>query len=49
MDRVVVMLDDVDAVEEHRLDRVLPRPQRERIVTQRPEVRIEDQDRPTAL
>ena len=28
----VVMGDDVDALEEHRLDRRLPRPQRERII-----------------
>src|SRR5882762_7130609 len=47
--RAVVVLDDVDAVEEHRLDRVLPRPERQRIVTQRPEVRIQHQYRPTAL
>src|SRR6185503_6999690 len=45
----VVVFDDVDAVEEHRLDRVLPRPERQRIVTQRPEVRIQHQYRPTAL
>src|SRR5882672_3209160 len=47
--RAVVMLDDVDAVEEHRLDRVLPRPERQRIITERPEVRIQHQYRPTAL
>src|SRR5207249_7300011 len=47
--RPVVMLHDVDAVEEHRLDRVLPRPERQRVVTQRPEVRIQHQYRPTAL
>ncbi|MET3161327.1 hypothetical protein ABIF34_008352 [Bradyrhizobium japonicum] len=48
-DRLIVMRDDVDAVEEHRLDRVLPRPQRQWVVTQRPEVRIQHQHRPTAL
>src|SRR4029079_2569984 len=48
-DRAVVLLDDVDAVEEHRLDRVLPRPERQRVVTQRPEVRIQHQYRPTTL
>src|SRR3954454_17921275 len=49
MHRAIVMLDDVDAVEEHRLDRVLPRPERQRVVTQRPEIRIQHQYRPTAL
>src|SRR5258706_9420243 len=47
--RAVIVLDDVDAIEKHRLDRVLPRPERQRIVTQRPEVRIQHQNRPTAL
>src|SRR5712671_746306 len=47
--RAVVMLNDVDAIEKHRLDRVLPRPKRQRIVTERPEVRIQHQYRPTAL
>src|SRR5207247_2562033 len=47
--RAVVVLHDIDAVEEHRLDRVLPRPERQRVVTQRPEVRIQHQYRPTAL
>src|SRR6266700_4572039 len=47
--RAVVVFDDVDAVEEHRLDRVLPRPERQRVITQRPEVRIQHQYRPTAL
>ena len=32
----VVFREDVDAVEEHRLDRVLPAPDRQRIVAQRP-------------
>src|SRR6267143_5899629 len=47
--RAVVVLNDIDAVEEHRLDRVLPRPKRQRIITERPEVRIQHQYRPTAL
>ena len=47
--RPIVVLDDVDAVEEHRLDRVLPRPERQRVITQRPEIRIQHQYRPTAL
>src|SRR3981189_2591239 len=47
--RAVVVLDDVDAVEEHRLDRVLPRPKRQRIITERPEVRVQHQYRPTTL
>src|SRR5271169_5485662 len=45
----VIVLDDVDAIEKHRLDRVLPRPKRQRIITQRPKVRIQYQYRPTAL
>src|SRR6185312_6037193 len=47
--RAVVMLDNVDAIETHRLDRLLPRPERQRVVTQRPEIRIQHQYRPTAL
>src|ERR1700704_2304649 len=47
--RAVVMLNDSAAVEEPRLDRVLPRPQRQRIIAERPEVRIQHQYRPTAL
>src|SRR5215211_592011 len=47
--RAVVMFDDVDAVEKHRLDRVLPGPERQRVVAQRPEIRVQDQYRPTAL
>src|SRR5215510_3767930 len=43
------MRDDVHAIEKHCLDRVLPRPERQRVVAQRPEVRIQHQDRPTAL
>src|SRR6185312_8032166 len=47
--RAVVVLDNVDAIEKHRLDRVLPRPESQRVVTQRPEIRIQHQYRPTAL
>src|ERR1700748_1889472 len=47
--RAVVVLNDIDAVEEHRLDRILPRPKRQRIVAQRPEVRIQHPYRPTTL
>src|SRR6202158_2691870 len=47
--RAVVVLNDIDALKEHSLDRVLPRPQRQRIITERPEVRIQHQYRPTAL
>src|SRR5712672_1594421 len=47
--RAVVVLNDIDAVEEHRLDRVLPRPKRQRIITERPEVRVQHQYRPTTL
>src|SRR5262245_47071067 len=43
------MLDNVHAIEKDRLDRVLPRPKRQRVVTQRPEIRIQHQHRPTAL
>src|SRR5439155_9984591 len=41
----VVMVDDVDAIEKHRLDRVLPRPQRQREIAQRPKVGVENQSR----
>src|SRR5450432_2408964 len=41
--RAVVVLDDIDAVEEYRLDRVLPRPERQRIVAERSEIRIQHQ------
>src|SRR5262249_20549271 len=47
--RPVIMLDNVHAIEKDRLDRVLPRPKRQRVVTQRPEIRIQHQHRPTAL
>ena len=43
--RAVVIGDDVHAFEEHRLDRVLPGPQRQRIIAQRPKVRVEHQGR----
>src|SRR5215813_1520227 len=46
--RAVVIGDDVHAFEENRLDRVLPRPQRKRIIAQRPKIRIEHQGRKTA-
>src|SRR3979409_2495920 len=45
----VVVLDDVDAVEKHGLDRVLPRPERQWVITERPEVRVQHQYRPTTL
>src|ERR1700730_10660732 len=47
--RTVVVLDDIDALEESPFDRVLPRPERQRIVTERPEIRIQHQYRPTTL
>src|SRR3979409_2497468 len=47
--RAVVVLDDVDAVEKHGLDRVLPRPERQGVITERPEVRVQHQYRPTTL
>src|SRR5258708_33890810 len=40
---------DVALIEKHPLSRVLPRPERQRIITQRAEVRIQHQNRPTAL
>jgi len=46
--RVVVIGDDIHAFEENRLYRVLPGPQRERVIAQRPEVRVEHQGRKTA-
>ena len=46
--RAVVIGDDVHAFEEHRLDRVLPRPQRERVIAQRSEIRVEHQSGETA-
>ena len=41
----VVMGDDVDPLEEHRLDRRLPRPQRQRVIRQRRIIGVEDQRR----
>src|ERR1700759_5216216 len=43
------MLDDIDAVEEPRIQRDLPRPQGQRIIAERAEVRVQHQYRPTAL
>src|ERR1700688_873729 len=45
--RAVVIGDDIYAVEEHRLDRVLPGPQRQGVIAQRPEVRVEHKRRKT--
>src|SRR4051794_4406150 len=41
----VVMIDDVDAVEKHRLDRVLPRPERQWEIAERTKIRVEHQGR----
>src|SRR5947207_8695698 len=49
MHRLVVLRDDVYALEKDRLDGVLPRPQRQWVIAQRAEVRIEDQCGPTAV
>jgi hypothetical protein len=46
--RAIVVGDDIHAFEEDRLYRVLPRPQRERVIAQRSEVRVEHQGRKTA-
>src|SRR5579875_26629 len=46
--RAVVVGHDIHALEENRLDRILPRPQGKRIVAQRPEIGIEYQGRKTA-
>ena len=43
--RAVVIGDDVDPFQEHRLDGVLPRPQRQRVIAQRTEIRVEHQRR----
>jgi hypothetical protein len=43
------MGDDVDALEEHRLDRFLPGPQRERVITQRTKVGVENESRKTVV
>src|SRR5208283_1262420 len=44
-DHPVVVRDDVDAVEKHRLDRVLPAPKRQRIVAQGAKIGVKDQRR----
>ncbi len=41
----VVMRDNIDSLEEHRLDRRLPRPQRQRIIRQRRVIGVEHQRR----
>src|SRR6267154_2126556 len=41
----IVMVDDVDAVEKHRLDRVLPRPERQWEIAERTEIRVQHQGR----
>src|ERR1700748_1027624 len=43
--RAIVIRDDVHAFEEYRLDRVLPGPQRQRVIAQRPKVSVEHQGR----
>ena len=48
MHRAVVIGDDVHALEEDRLDRVLPGPQRQRVIAQRPKIRVEHQGRKTS-
>src|SRR5260370_22456536 len=40
-DRAVVLGDDVHPLEKDRLDRVLPRPQRQRVVAERTKIRVE--------
>src|SRR5262249_44125111 len=45
--RLLVVGDDVHAIEKHCLDRVLPAPQRKGIVAQRTEVRVQYQGRPS--
>src|SRR5208283_1487494 len=47
-DQRVVFGEDVDPIEEHRLDRVLPAPDRQGIVAQRPKVRIQHESRAVA-
>ena len=41
-DGAIVIGDDVHAVEKHRLDRILPGPERQRIIAQRPKIGVED-------
>ena len=45
MHRTVIFLQNVDPLEKHRLDRVLPRPKRQGEITQRTVVRVEHQSR----
>src|SRR5262245_59835565 len=41
------MVDNIDTIKKHRLDRILPRPQRQREVAQRPKIGVEHQSRAT--
>src|SRR5512137_2774147 len=43
VNRAVVIGDDIHAFEENRLDRVLPGPQRQWVIAQRPKIRVEHQ------
>ncbi len=45
VDLALVMGDDVDPLEEHRLDRGLPRPEAQRVIGQRRVIGVEDQRR----
>src|SRR5262249_59606651 len=40
---LVVLGDDVHPLEENGLDRVLPAPQRQRVVAERPKIRVQDE------
>src|SRR3954470_8577612 len=44
--RAVILRDNVDALQEHGLDRVLPGPERERVVAERTKVGVEHERRP---
>src|SRR4029079_6200607 len=46
--RAIVIGDDIHAFEKDCLDRVLPGPQRKRVIAQRPKIRVEHQSRETA-
>src|SRR5262249_24863910 len=46
--RALVFRDDVYALKEYRLDRILPAPERERVIAERPEIGIENQCRKAA-
>jgi hypothetical protein len=46
MHRVIVERDDIHAIEKHRLDGVLPGPDREGVIAQRTKIRVEHQRRP---